>query len=130
GAPFTLAPGAGQTVVLRFSPTSKQEKTAAIEFTSNAAANPTLPLQGVGSAAGFSVTPSTLSFDIVHVGDTKVLPLIYCNTGGSPLTVNELSLSSAGFTVLSPPTLPQTLGPGECDTVEVQFAPTAEGAAS
>jgi len=130
GAPFTLAPSESRTVVVRFSPTSAGAKSAVMEFTSNAAVNPSLPLQGSGAVGGLSVEPSPLTFDSVSVGQSSSRSLIYCNTGGAPLVIEGMTLPSAPFVVIVPPVFPQTLGPGECDTLEVQFAPTVEGNAA
>lgn len=130
GAPFTLAPNASQTMVLRFSPTSAGPKSAVLNFASNAAVNPTLPLQGNGSEGGITVDPSSLSFDSVSIGEHAMLPLIYCNSGSAPLVINAITLAEGVFMVATPPVTPLTLAPGECDTIDVHFVPTTEGPTS
>lgn len=80
----------------------------------------------LASSASLSVNTMTLSFGDAVIG----VPLnqavtLSCN-GPSAITVQRLSLSGAAF-MMTPPTLPLTLNPGQTSSFTVGFAPTAPG---
>jgi hypothetical protein len=70
-----------------------------------------------------------LSFGSVQVGNSKTLTETLTNSGGSSLTISAASASGSAYSI-SGLTLPLTLTAGQSTTFDVQFAPTAGGAAS
>jgi hypothetical protein len=78
-------------------------------------------------APDIDVTPTSLDFGSVNVGQTKDLMLTVRNTGGAPLTVNSMVSMNQRFSVTSAST-PFTLAAGGEQAVTVRFAPTAAGA--
>ena len=63
----------------------------------------------------------------VNTSTTKSLTLT--STGTSPVTVNSAAITGAGFTIVAQ-SFPVTLNPTQSVTLQVQFDPTAAGAAS
>ncbi len=76
-----------------------------------------------------TVTPTTISFGIVKVGNNQSQPATMTNSGGSSLTVTKVTPSGTGFTV-SGLSLPVTLVAGQSQTFTVIFTPQALGAVS
>lgn len=71
------------------------------------------------------VTPLSITFPTTAVGGVSTAPLTICNTGVSNLTISNISVSPTGgpFSVSTP--ADTTLGPGECISLTVTFAPTS-----
>jgi hypothetical protein len=87
-----------------------------------------LPLAAHAQLALFSLngsteTPvgSTFDFGKVAVGDMKDVVFRARNTGQSPIQITTLSLSGAGFTLLSKQELPFPISPGGFQDVTMHF---------
>jgi Abnormal spindle-like microcephaly-assoc'd, ASPM-SPD-2-Hydin len=76
-----------------------------------------------------TVSPTSLAFGNVTVNTPSTLPVTLTSTGTAPVTVNSGTLTGTGFT-MSGATFPVTLNPGLAVTLDVQFDPTATGAAT
>ena len=127
--PFNVAPGAAQAVTVRFAPGSGGAANGTLSIASNDAASPaSVTLSGTGVAPAISVSPATLTFGTVILGQTQDLTVTINNTGQAPLTVNSLT-GSANFSVVSP-TAPFNVGAGSFAVATVRFAPTSLGAAA
>ncbi len=124
GSPFSLAAGASQAVVVRFSPTATGTFTGNVSFTSNGG-NVSPGVTGVGTASPpqISVTPASQNFGTVSVGSFADLTFTVQNTGGSALTGS--ASTSAPFSVISGGSF--SLGAGASQGVVVRFSPTATG---
>jgi hypothetical protein len=126
--PITL--GAGQSVSLSvtFSPTSGGSVSGNLAITSNAS-NPGLnvALSGTGTTPGqLSPSPSSVAFGSVNVGSSQTNSVTLSNTGGTDITVNQATLSGAGFSTSNLST-PLTLHAGNSASLSVTFAPTGGG---
>jgi hypothetical protein len=89
----------------------------------------TVPLSGTGggtSAAQLTVSPATLSFGSVTVGNTDTKTATITAAGGS-VTVSAASLGSSQFSI-SGITLPLTLNAGQRASFDVLFTPQSGGA--
>ena len=129
--PLTLAPGSTATYTAKFSPTSGGSASGQISLVSNASNSPTLvSLSGAGVApvATLSVSPTTLAFGNVSVGNTSSLSGTLTASGAS-VTVSSIGITGSGYSV-SGLTLPLTLATGQSASFSVVFAPTAAGTAS
>jgi hypothetical protein len=129
--PFTLAAGSSKTFSVSFAPVSSGAASSTLSITSDAS-NPTLSV----SITGTGVTPGTLaagtspiSFGSVNVGQSQTVSETVTNSGGSSVTVSQLTVSGSGFGV-SGATVPFTLAAGASKAFSVSFAPTASGSAS
>jgi hypothetical protein len=76
-----------------------------------------------------AVSPASVSFGIVKVGNNQNQPATMTNSGGSSLTVSKVTPTGTGFSV-SGLSLPMTLAAGQIQAFTVVFAPQAPGAAS
>lgn len=109
---------AGTASVTVFNPSPGGGTSNAISFTVSAA-----------GVARIDVTPASLDFGGVSVGQTKDLTLTVRSTGSAALTVNAMTSSNARFSATAPAT-PFIVAAGGQQTVTVRFAPTAGGAQS
>src|SRR6202041_2681027 len=71
----------------------------------------------------------SLTFGDVTVNTASTQPVTLTSTGTSPVTIDSATLSGTGYT-LSGATFPVTLNPTQAVTLNVQFDPTAAGAAT
>jgi hypothetical protein len=128
--PLTLTPGQSFTFGAAFNPTSGGNFTGSILVVSDATdSNLTITLAGTASVPGqLAVSPATLNFGNVTVGQSKSLTASLTATGSS-ITVSSASMSTSEFTI-SGLALPLTLTAGQSASFTVSFKPQASGAAS
>lgn len=128
--PLSLNPGQSFTFGATFSPTSGGNFTGSISVVSDASdANLTITLAGTATVSGqLAVSPATLSFGAVTVGQSKSLTASL-TANGSSITVSNASMSTSEFTI-SGLTLPLTLAAGQSASFTVSFKPQASGTAS
>lgn len=82
---------------------------------------------GGGSGSGvFTLNPGQLSFGSVAVGSNQKSAVTISNSGTADLTINQATLSGAGFT-MSNMALPITLHAGNSTSATLTFAPTSAG---
>jgi hypothetical protein len=132
--PATLSPQQSITLQVQFKPTATGAASGQITISSNSTNGSTtvVALSGTGAAATspqLTVSTTSLAFGNVTVNTAKALSLVLSSTGTSAVTVNSAAIAGAGFTIIGG-TLPATLNPQQSITLQVQFKPTAMGAAS
>ena len=126
--PATLTAGQSVSFSTMFSPTAGGSVTGNLAITSNAA-NSTLnvPLTGTGITPGqLTSTPTSLGFGSVATGSSASLTETLTNSGGSALTISQITPSGTGF-AFTGITLPVTLGAAQSATFTVSFAPQSVG---
>jgi hypothetical protein len=126
--PIALEAGQSATFQVTFAPKWRGEM--ASNFSVSNVGDPvlTVPLSGTGggtSAAQLTVSPATLSFGSVTVGNTGTKPGTITAAGGS-VTVSAASLGSSLFSI-SGITLPLTLSAGQSASFDVIFTPQSGG---
>jgi hypothetical protein len=129
--PLTLSAGQSTTFNVLFSPLSSGGAAGNLALISNAS-NSTLniSLSGTGVTPGLlSANPTSQSFGNVATGSSKTLSQTLTNSGGSALTISQITPSGSGFSI-SGITLPVTLSAGQSYTFSVTFTPASGGAAS
>ena len=84
----------------------------------------TAPLTGPPPAPDISISPASLDFDSVQIGQSSSLPLTILNSGNADLSVTDISSSDGQFAVSS---TSFTVGPGADQQLTVTFTPTSEG---
>ena len=98
-------------------------------FNNDATKNPfKIPMSAIGSASllsEISVQTPLLQFDSVAVNQTKTLALKIYNRGAANLQVTNITSNNTRFTLTAPVNF--TLAPGDSNTVNVKFSPTAAG---
>jgi centrosomal CEP192-like protein/ASPM-SPD-2-Hydin domain-containing protein len=126
--PVSLEAGQAATFQVTFTPKWRGEM--ASNFSVSNVGDPvlTVPVSGTGggtSAAQLTVSPATLSFGSVTVGNTGTKPATITAAGGS-VTVSAASLGSSLFSI-SGITLPLTLNAGQSASFDVLFTPQSGG---
>jgi len=87
----------------------------------------TVALTGTGAtAAALVASPGSIAFGNVTTGQSSSQTVTLSNNGGSPVTINSLSLSGSGVTVTGL-TTPLTLAASGYTSFTVTFAPTSAG---
>jgi centrosomal CEP192-like protein/HYDIN/CFA65/VesB family protein/ASPM-SPD-2-Hydin domain-containing protein len=129
--PMTLNAGQSISFNVLFSPQSSGSVSGNLGLTSNAS-NSTLniSLSGTGVAPGLvAANPTSQSFGNVATGSTKTLSQTLTNSGGSALTISQITPGGSGFSFsgINPPV---TLNAGQSYTFNVTFTPTAGGSAN
>jgi hypothetical protein len=128
--PLTLSPGQSFTFGAVFTPTSGGSASGNIAVVSNAS-NPNLAISmsGSGALAGqLTITPGTLSFGSVVLGQSKSMTTTL-NATGSSVVVSSASVGSSEFAV-GGPSLPLTIPSGQSASFSVTFTPQTSGTAS
>jgi hypothetical protein len=126
--PLTVNAGSSASFNVVFTPTTGGSANSSLAITSDAS-NPSLsvPLSGSGSTPGaLAASTPSLSFGSVVVGNNQSLSETITNNGGSSVTVSQVSVTGAGFS-LSGITLPFTLAAGANKSFSVVFTPTTSG---
>jgi hypothetical protein len=85
--------------------------------------------QSASANPQLTLSPATLSFGSVIVNSPATQSLTLTSSGTAPVTVNSVSITGAGFTIVAA-TLPVTLAPNSSMTLQVQFEPTTAGSAT
>jgi hypothetical protein len=131
---ITLNPGQSMTLQVQFDPTVIGAASGQITISSNSSSGTTtvVTLNGTSTAAvspQLTISAASLTFGNVTVGTATTLPLTLTSTGTSPVTVNSAAISGSRFSIVAQ-SFPVTLNPTQSVTLQVQFDPTAAGAAS
>jgi hypothetical protein len=129
--PVTLNPNQSVTLNVQFAPMAGGAATGMLTINSASSITPTstVSLSGMGATSQLSLSTPSLAFGDVVDGTSATLPVTLTSSGTAAVTVNSGKVSGAGFTV-SGATFPVTLSPNQAVTLNVQFAPTAGGAAT
>ena len=132
--PVTLNPNQSVTLNVQFDPTATGAATGQLTIQSNSSTNSTadVNLSGTGTAVSnpqLTVSAASLTFGNVTVDTASTQPVTLTSTGTAPVTISSAALTGTGFTI-SGATLPVTLNPNQSVTLNVQFDPTATGAAA
>lgn len=126
-----LGPGESTTYAVAFSPSDDStDQTADLEITTNDG-DITRSLSGDGQAADASLSPSSVDFGDVRVGETDNTTLTLSNSGGAQLQITGISVTgddSAAFTVSGLST--GSLAAGDDVTFTVETSPSVTGSLS
>lgn len=143
GGSYSLEPGEGREVTVRFSPdtvgshsaslileTNDPDEESTVVELSGTGVEPDVsvtPSPGTGVVGEVSVTPSSVSFSSVEVGLSAEVDVEIANRGDGELTVTSATVSGADADRFSidPANGTFTLEGGESRTVTVRFTPNA-----
>jgi hypothetical protein len=127
----SLAPGASCTVTVNFTPSIVGFESGTLTIPFSALGSPlVVSLSGQGASA-MAITPWSLGFEEVPVGQTSGEQALTLDNGGPPLTISSISISGDfGIAANSCPTPPATLAALATCTLQVVFTPTAAGSRS
>ncbi|HRY50596.1 MAG TPA: choice-of-anchor D domain-containing protein [Candidatus Paceibacterota bacterium] len=130
--PITLSPQGTTQLTIRFRPTSAATANGTLAIASNDPQQPSLAvaLSGAGYDPGpaprpiIQVSPSSLDFGSVLIGQNKTLILIVQNPGTAALTVTALTSDNPLFQIVAQP-IPFSVLPDSSTSISVRFAPSA-----
>jgi hypothetical protein len=131
-APFTVAPGATQTIEVRFVPTSGGSKATTLRLTSDDADEATIDVSvnGIGMMPA-DIDPAPLAHDFgeVILGSTAPRTFTVRNLGDVNLQVTLAGLTDgdAGEFAVVGGHAPFTVTPGAVHNLDVRFAPVSAG---
>ncbi len=125
----TLGPSAACTVVLRFSPTTRANKSALLTATASPGGSSSAMVTGIGLApATLSVTDTTHDFGSHAVGVSSA-PFVWAVTNAGDVPTGPLSLSGTGvFSYPSP--CAAGLAQGLTCSIPITFTPAVVGTAN
>jgi hypothetical protein len=127
--PLTLAPRQSATFTVTFSPQVAGTPSGRLYITTGRY-DSLVALSGKAVPQGtLMLSPSSLSFGNVGVGQSTAKTVTLTNSGGSGVTVTQASVSNAAFTI-SGLSLPVTLAANQAASFSVTFAPKLSGAVS
>jgi len=127
---FALEPGDSREVEVEFSPILDMDE-GLVQVVSNDpdGNNSTVDLVGYGLLPDLEITPAVFDFGDVFLPCGESLEVELANVGGNDLEIYDAVYSSGGaLSLVSGPSLPLVLAPGETTTAVVDYAPTASGA--
>lgn len=87
-------------------------------------------LLGTGSVAELQIDPDPLDLGQTYLGCYQENEVTLTNVGSDVLTIDSITEDGDAFSLLSAPSVPLTLAPGESSLVKVLFVPYAEQAYS
>src|SRR5262249_14395767 len=128
---ITLPPGASKDLTVVFEPIATGAQSGMLTITSNDPAQPTVSVtlsgNGAAPASGeITVSPETLDFQTIPVGQSKDAKFTISNTGQGSLKI--LSVSAGANSPFRAAFSPLSLAAGKSSDVAVTFQPTASGA--
>jgi Abnormal spindle-like microcephaly-assoc'd, ASPM-SPD-2-Hydin len=127
--PVKLAPAQTLNFIVAFDPAFSGSVTGTVAIKSNATnATLTLALSGTGISATrtISVLPSGLNFGSEILGGSIPLQLAVKNTGNSSVTISQINVTGAGFSLV-PGIVGTTIAAGQTADLSVVFAPKTTG---
>jgi hypothetical protein len=130
---FSLDPGEGCSVVVRFAPAVAGMANGSLLATSTDGGDASASLTGNGLAPGaLAFVPAILDFGDVPVGSSDTLTTTLENTGAVAVTGIQLAVAGSGFSRDGGdcPAMAFSLDPGEDCSVTVRFEPAASGMAN
>jgi len=122
------AAGSDSIVSIRCSPTSVGLKAAQLTTTSDASNNPvSASLSCTGTGADIAVSPQSLDFGTVRLGQGSILPLTVANNGNETLSYTFMFSGALDYSANLPCSSTCTLAPGSSRMHDLTFSPTLLG---
>ncbi len=124
----SIAVGQSSAVQIQFAPQSAGAVTGSLVVTSNASNSPlTLSITGTGTQGVLSMSPESVSFGNVSVGQSVSQTVKLANTGTASVSISGASVSGTGY-IVSGLSAGQVIGVGQNTSFTTTFNPSASGA--
>lgn len=130
--PIMLMPGQTMKMSVSFTPSAAGNPAGKLALMGHGLGNGEMDvaLAGNGVDAGkLTVSPATVSFGNVRVGQSMAKSATMTNSGDSSVTVSQASVSNAAFSFTGL-NLPVTLAPGQSTSLSLVFSPKSAGQAT
>jgi hypothetical protein len=126
----SIAVGQTSSVQVRFAPQTAGTLTGTVTIASNASNSPlTLSLTGTATQGVLSMSPASVSFGNVAVGQHGSQTVKLANTGTKPVSISVSNTTGTGFG-LSGLTTGQVIGAGQSVNFTTTFNPSVPGASA
>ncbi|SRR5579883_1579492 len=127
--PIELAAGQNTTIGVTFTANSAGSASGDLTVESDASnSSLSVGLQADGISQGqLASLPSSLTLGPISIGHTATGSVSLNNSEGQSVTVSQLSISGAGFSFTTQPSLPMTIQAGQSVPLGVSFTPTGTG---
>ena len=124
----SMAPGESADVVVTYAPRTGADSARAMVVSDDPdTPEATVELTGEVLYADLEIQPNPFDFGWVEPGDSTTGEVFLVNVGGEALTVDTLAVTGEAFSLLTSPTLPLELAPGDSAPVELMFSPLIHG---
>jgi Abnormal spindle-like microcephaly-assoc'd, ASPM-SPD-2-Hydin/Protein of unknown function (DUF1573) len=124
----SIAVGQSSTVQVQFAPLTAGSVTGSMIVTSNAANSPLrLSITGTGTQGVLTMSPASVSFGNVSVGQSGAQSVRLSNTGTSSTTISSAGAIGAGYSI-SGLSAGQVIGAGQNISFTTSFNPAVSGA--
>jgi hypothetical protein len=128
--PIVLNPGQTVTLMLSFTPSASGKPAAKLALAGGPNGEMDVAVAGSAVAAGkLVVSPASIAFGSVRVGQTQAKTATLTNSGDSSISIAQASANNAAFSFTGL-ALPVTLSAGQTTSFNVVFAPKAAGQVS
>ncbi|MBZ5550008.1 MAG: choice-of-anchor D domain-containing protein, partial [Acidobacteriia bacterium] len=126
--PLVLGAGASVPFKVQFQPSTPENLSRTLSLLgASSEVLVSLTASGTSAASGqLSLNPSSVAFGNIKVGSSQTNSVTLSNSGGADITVNQATLTGAGFSTNNL-SLPLTLHAGGTASLSVTFAPTGAG---
>jgi hypothetical protein len=135
--PISVAAGGTYSLNVQFDPAASGTASGQLTVTSNSSTGntTTIGLSGTGVAnatdvATLVVSPATVAFGNVSVGQTASATVLFSNQGSAPLQITKLSLNGQPFSFAGQNNLPIAVAAGATYSLNLHFDPAASGSAA
>ena len=127
--PIKIGPDTSYKFLVEFSPDKEEFFTDTITINNNSYNNPILVLtvQGIGLVQELIITPSSIDFQTVKVGEESSRRIFIRNQSTKTVRLEKIDNPSEPFKVIFQERLPYELKPGEEIGVIVSFVPKEKG---
>ena len=126
--PLSLGAGQSAKFSVAITPSAAGNITGTLSVMSDASASPSVVNLSASAVANsnsqLSVSPTSIDFGTVSVGQKASGNLVLSNNGAMDLTISMLTLTGANFTVSGIST-PKAISAGQSATVTIAFAPAS-----
>jgi hypothetical protein len=127
GGSSSIPAGQSSTIQIQFAPHLPGNVTGSFSLSSNASNSPlSISLNGNGKGPRVAVSPTSLNFGNVTLGQTSTQGVQLTNNGNADLIVNVATASGNGFGITGL-SLPATVTAGQSLSLTVHFAPATAG---
>jgi hypothetical protein len=131
--PIAVAAGASVNLPVTFTAGAAGARSATLDCVTNGTSpgpNFSVALNGTAGSPTLTITPGTVAFGNVQVGQSANLSTVLSNTGSADLTITAIAAPAAPFALVTDGCTGQTLVPTGSCTMTYSFAPAAEGFAT
>jgi Abnormal spindle-like microcephaly-assoc'd, ASPM-SPD-2-Hydin/Transmembrane protein 131-like N-terminal len=128
--PASVPPGGSTQFIAEFAPESNGSMEGSLSISSTAKnSSIVMPLSGTATSTALEVTPPSIHFGNVPLGENVSQSIQVKAAGKASVTIQTIGVSGQYFT-FSGPELPRTLSPGQSVLVTAAFRPGALGSSS